>query len=214
MYKIRKEPVIKELFDGAKKFQKKKFRKDEPLYRKLSKKQEPPSLFITCSDSRVNPYLITGASPGDLFVIRNIANIVPLYGQSSDFPSTSSSIEYAVNVLKVKNIVICGHSDCGGCKALFLENFKELPYTKKWLKLLSPLKSKFKELNKKKDYPKNSKKVEQENIILQIENLLTYPFINEKYRKNNISIYGWYYDIGRGLIYNYDKNNSTFNKIE
>jgi carbonic anhydrase len=206
---------MKNLFEGVREFRNNDFKKNKELYKNLSDKQNPHTLFIACSDSRVIPNLITKSLPGELFVIRNIANIIPPYNQSSDFLSTTSAIEYAVKVLKVKNIVICGHSNCGGCKALFLENESDtIPYTKKWIELSKTIKGKIKELKDDFNYQRDYYLVEQENIVLQINNILTYPFIKEKYENNSLNIYGWYYDIGKGTMYNYNRSKKAFEKIE
>ncbi len=207
---------MKKLFEGAKEFSKNEFNKNKPLYKALSKKQNPHTLFIGCSDSRVVPNLITSSFPGELFIVRNIANIVPYYRQSSEYLSTTSAIEYAVNVLEVNNIIICGHSDCGGCKALYIEDEKleTIPHTRKWLELANPVKEK---VEKIKDDLKNNtfnRFVEQENVILQIDNLLSYPYIKEKYQNKTIEIYGWYYDIEKGIIHNYNKLTKAFERIE
>ncbi len=206
---------MKKLFEGAKKFSENEFNKNKTLYKELSNKQSPHTLFIGCSDSRVVPNLITSSFPGDLFIVRNIANIVPYYRVSSEFLSTTSAIEYAVNVLEVDNIIICGHSDCGGCKALYIEDGKldTIPHTKKWLELARPVKEKVEEMKNDLDNHSFNRLVEQENVILQIKNLLSYPYIKQKYQYGTLGIYGWYYDIENGIIYNYDKEKGVFEKI-
>jgi len=206
---------VKQLFNGVKKFRKKEYKKNKPLFQKLSNKQQPHTLFIGCSDSRVVPNLITKTLPGELFIVRNIANIIPFYRKSSEYLSTTSAIEYAVNVLNVENIVVCGHSNCGGCRALFYDEYElhSIPNTKKWLELAEPVKEK---VNKTEIENDNEfyRKAEQENIMLQIEHLLTYPYIKDKYQKKAMKIYGWYYDIASGIVYNYDKQKGIFERIE
>jgi len=207
---------MEELFKGVKEFSKYEYEKNKLLYKNLSTKQNPHTLFIGCSDSRVIPNLITKSLPGDLFIIRNIANIVPPFRQSSEYLSTTSAIEYAVNVLDVQNIVICGHTNCGGCKALFSEEVEtnNIPHTKKWLELAKPAKEKVEKLKEQFNYDNTDWLVEQENIILQINHLLSYPYIKEKYQNKSLEIYGWYYDIGNGIVYNYDKSKEIFEQIE
>lgn len=208
---------MKILFDGVKEFGKNEFEKNKELFKRLSKSQKPHTLFIGCSDSRVVPDLITKSLPGDLFVIRNIANVVPYYSSSEEYLSTTSAIEYAVLVLNVENIVVCGHSNCGGCKALFLNNaeLEKTPHTKKWVELIKGSKIKAESMitdfDNKDDF---EWLVEQENIIEQMNHLLTYPFIEERYKKGLINIYGWYYHIGKGVVYNYNVKNKVFEKIE
>ncbi len=208
---------MKKLFDGVKEFSKKEFENNKELFKKLSGSQQPHTLFIGCSDSRVVPGLITKSLPGDLFVVRNIANVVPYYRSSEEYLSTTSAIEYAVLVLNVKNIVICGHSNCGGCRALFLDDaeLEKTPHTKKWLKLFKNVKDKILTFTKNFDNLNDIEwLVEQENIIEQMNHLFSYPFIEEKYKKKQITIYGWYFHIGTGIVYNYNIENKTFDKIE
>ena len=110
---------MENLISGAIKFMQEDFKEHEELFESLKNKQNPHTLFIGCSDSRVIPNLITNTGPGELFVIRNIANIVPPYRVGEDYLATTSAIEYALNSLHIKNIVVCGHSNCGGCNALY-----------------------------------------------------------------------------------------------
>jgi len=208
---------MKILFDGVKEFSSIEFKKNKKLFKKLNSEQKPHTLFIGCSDSRVVPDLITKSLPGDLFVIRNIANVVPYYRSSEEYLSTTSAIEYAVLVLNVENIVVCGHSNCGGCRALFFEDteLEKIPHTKKWIKLFENVKEKILVIAKNNEKQNDIEwLVEQENIIEQMNHLLSYPFIKEKYIKGTMNIYGWYYHIGTGKVYNYNKKNKTFDKIE
>ena len=125
------------LFEGVINFNNNEYKRYSELFKKMGAGQNPHTLFIGCSDSRVVPSLITKTLPGELFVVRNIANLVPPYRNVSEFLATTSAIEYAVNILSVKNIVVCGHSNCGGCRALYMadEDLKDIPHTKKWLEL-------------------------------------------------------------------------------
>ncbi|MDH4198745.1 MAG: carbonic anhydrase [Spirochaetia bacterium] len=205
------------LFDGVKEFSKNDFEKNKELFRKLGTVQKPHTLFIGCSDSRVVPGLITKSLPGDLFVVRNIANVVPYYRASSEYLSTTSAIEYALIILDVKNIIVCGHSNCGGCKALYLndEELDKIPHTKKWLELVKNAKIKAESIVKDFDI-KNDYEwlVEEENIIEQMNNLLTYPLVEERFSNGQLNILGWYYEIETGTVYNYNQKEKIFEKIE
>lgn len=135
--------TLDRLFNGVKAFRKIGFEVRKSMFIDLEQQQNPHTLFIGCSDSRVVPNLITIANPGELFIVRNIANMIPPYDPTGDSDiATSSTIEYAVNVLNVENIVVCGHSNCGGCRAIFEsdESMKEFPKVKKWLEIAQPLK--------------------------------------------------------------------------
>lgn len=199
------------LFDGIKKFNKTDFLHNKELFEKLGRAQKPHTLFIGCCDSRVVPSLITKTLPGELFIIRNIANIVPYYRMSDEFLATTSAIEYAFKILNVQNIVICGHSNCGGCTALYAsdEVLKNTPHTKKWLELSSRVKEKI-ESEKIDDPMEKEWKTEQLNVVEQMNHLITYPYIKQAYRENKLAIFGWYYLIETGEVYNYDKDKKEF----
>lgn len=208
---------MKYLFDGVKEFNTKDFLEHKELFKALEKNQMPHTLFIGCSDSRVVPNLITKTLPGELFVIRNIANIVPIYRESDDYLSTTSAIEYAVKILKISNIVVCGHSNCAGCSSLYLDEdtLNQIPHTKKWLELAKPVKEKAeKEIDINIDLEKREWITEQLNIIEQMNHLLSYPYIKEKLINNELQILGWYYIIETGEIFNYEKEIKQFVKIE
>lgn len=203
------------LFDGVKTFNRKDFEAYKPLFEEIGRKQAPHTLFIGCSDSRVVPNLITRTLPGELFVVRNIANIVPYYRQTEEYVATTSAIEYAVLVLDVENIVVCGHSNCGGCNALFRSDadLAAIPHTKKWLELSSRVRQ---QILKEGilDESEREWRAEQLNIIEQMNHLVTYPYIKERYRSKKLNIFGWHYIIETGEVFNYSKEEKQFQKIE
>ena len=206
---------MQSLFDGVKEFNSNDFFEHEELFQKIGRSQEPHTLFIGCSDSRVVPNLITKTLPGELFVIRNIANIVPVYRKSEEFLATTSAIEYAVKVLNISTILVCGHSNCGGCNALFMDDKagNEIPHTRKWLELAKNVKDKMVKL-RIADPAVREWMTEQLNIVEQMNHLLTYPYIAEKYAAGEIEILGWHYIIETGEVFDYDKKEKKFKKIE
>ena len=208
---------IDDMIKGDKKFQEIHFPKLESKFDKLVENgQKPKILFIGCSDSRVVPDLIVDSKPGDMFILRNIGNFVPPYKNDSDFHGSSAAIEYAVSVLNVKDIIICGHSHCGACASLYkdLSNEPHLQHVKKWL-----------ELGKKaKEYtllahPDQQDKehilrtTERISIKHQLENLLTYPQIIKKVESGELDIHGWYYKIEDGSIEYYDGESCGFKPL-
>ena len=203
------------LFDGVKEFNANDFLDNKALFEKIGRSQEPHTLFIGCSDSRIVPNLITKTLPGELFVIRNIANLVPPYRTSDEFLATTSAIEYSVKILNVSTILICGHSNCGGCNALYMDEARgaEIPHTRKWLELAKNVRRKMLKL-KIADPAVREWMTEQLNIVEQMNHLLSYPYIREKYNKGELNILGWYYIIGTGEVFNYQKNENKFVKIE
>ncbi len=204
------------MIEGILEFREKDFEEYRTLFEGLSRKQSPHTLFIGCSDSRVVPNLITKTLPGELFMIRNIANIVPRYRQSQEFLATTSAIEYAVQVLDVENIVVCGHSNCGGCASLYLpdNDLEKIPHTKKWLELAHPVKEKVMNQIHDKEDPAMEWLTEQLNVIEQLKHLYSYPFINKRLEENKINIYGWYYLIESGEIFNYNDDSHSFELIK
>lgn len=202
------------LLQGAIKFKEEDYNEHRELYESLKKVQNPDTLFIGCSDSRVVPSRITDTMPGELFVIRNVGNIIPPYTMQNDtYLSTTSAIEYAVVLLEIKNIVVCGHSNCGACQALYDESlWKNTQHLQKWIELLEPVKQEVALLS-----PKTKAKrmwlTEQINIEVQINNLLTYPFVYQRLKQKKLKILGWYYIIETGEIMNYDLNVKQFRSI-
>ncbi|PAF52838.1 carbonic anhydrase [Helicobacter sp. 13S00477-4] len=210
---------MRELFEGALRFQEDDYTKYKDLYESLKKHQEPHTLFISCVDSRVVPNLITNTLPGDLFVVRNMGNIIPPYRENDNmmragYLATTASIEYALNILGIKNIIICGHSNCGACSAIYHpdERLENTPYVKKWIELLEPVKKKVQAL-KPTSKSKQIWLTEQINIEQQLENLMTYPFVEERFDRGEINIYGWYYIIETGEIFNYNMITREFKPI-
>jgi len=184
----------------------------ESLLKLVSSGQSPKALFIGCSDSRVIPDLIVQADPGDLFVIRNVGNFVPPFKPDEDFHSTASGIEYAVSVLKVQEIIICGHTHCGACKHLY-EKIEDpsLIHTKKWLELGESAKTSA-ILGLGHDAPKEDllRLTEKLSVVKQIENILTYPYVKKRFEDGELSIHGWYYDMETGYIEYYNGETYEF----
>lgn len=203
---------MEKLLNGIVKFRQSDFESHKELFKQLKTKQNPHTLFISCSDSRVDPALITDTLPGELFIIRNIANLVPPYREAKEFLSTTSAIEYAVNTLEVENIIVCGHSNCGGCAvALNPEQMKDnLPHTLKWLELAQPVTQRI-----KKEFPESQPEarewmMEQANVIEQLKHLLSYPYIRERVLSKKLELSGWHYIIETGEVFIYDKNQEAF----
>ena len=184
----------------------------ESLLNLVKSGQSPKALFIGCSDSRVIPDLIVQSNPGDLFVLRNVGNFVPPFKPDEDFHATASGIEYAVSVLKVQEIIICGHTHCGACKALY-EDIQDssLIHTKKWLELgESAKKSALLSLGANADKDALLRLTEKLSVVKQIENLLTYPNVKKRFEAGDLYIHGWYYDMETGKIEYYDADNYEF----
>jgi len=203
---------LEEYAEGNKLFRTYFKKNKEALLDLVNSGQSPNALFIGCSDSRVIPDLIVQSNPGDLFVIRNVGNFVPPYKPDEDFHSTASGIEYAVSVLNVREIIICGHTHCGACKHLF-EKIEDpsLIHTKKWLELGESAKTSA-ILSLGTNAPKEDliRLTEKLSVIKQIENILTYPNVKKRFEDGNLSIHGWYYDMADGHIDYYNAESYEF----
>jgi len=201
--------------DGVIRFRQTDFEANRAHFEGLGRVQNPHTLFIGCSDSRVVPSLITQTIPGELFIIRNIANLVPPYRESVEYLATTSAIEYAVQVLNVSNILVCGHSNCGGCAALYEtpENMAKIPHTRHWLELAMPVKEKVLSIVDNTDLAAREWLTEQMNVVEQLSHLMTYPYIRERVEKNTMKLIGWHYMIHTGSIYEYHRETGEFELI-
>lgn len=203
---------MQRLLDGIIEFRSGDFESHRDLFKGLKGEQKPHTLFITCSDSRVDPNMITGTLPGELFIIRNIANLVPPYRETSEYLATTSAIEYAVLSLEVENIIVCGHSNCGGCAACLkpLEFLNTMPHTRKWLELASPVRDRVLKEIPKEEPEAREWMMEQANVVEQLKHLMAYPYVCEKALSGKLTLSGWHYIIETGEVFIYDKNVGEF----
>jgi len=203
---------IEEYAEGNKLFRSYFKKNKEALLELVKSGQSPKALFIGCSDSRVIPDLMIQSEPGDLFVIRNVGNFVPPYKPDEDFHATASGIEYAVSVLKVQEVIICGHTHCGACNALYEEiDDPSLIHTKKWLELGESAKTTaILSLGANANKEELLRLTEKLSIMKQIENILTYPNVKKRFEDGSLSIHGWYYDIETGSIDYYNAESYEF----
>lgn len=186
--------------DGYHNFYKKYFIDNPQVYQKLVLEgQSPKTLVIACSDSRVDPSILLDTKPGDIFVVRNVANLVPPFEEDdTSCHGTSAAIEYAVKHLNVENIVVLGHSDCGGIKALLSGKNDEHTFIDHWLSIAKDAKQKA--LDTANNHSHHCELCEKEAIKYSIKNLQTFPFIQERLKQNNLSIHGWYFNLKTGSI--------------
>ena len=199
---------MEKIIKGYLQFKESGFEERKDLFAKLSNSQSPEVLFITCSDSRIDPNLITQTEPGDLFVIRNAGNIVPPHTVESD--GIVASIEFAVVALRVKHIVVCGHSNCGAMKgALNTSGLTALPKVKSWLNYCSEAVA-LVESREGDLISDELNSVTQENVLLQIRRLEQYPEISKCLARGDIEIHGWVYEIGDGTIKCFNQEKQIF----
>ncbi|ABI60954.1 carbonic anhydrase [Granulibacter bethesdensis] len=206
---------LKRLLQGARHFRERVFPIRKSQFEALAKGQNPVALFITCADSRISPEMITHAEPGDLFVCRNIGNIVPKYGDM--LGGVSAVIEYAVTALKVDTIIICGHSDCGAMKALRDPEAKELdamPTVRNWLSNALEARDMVHEHHGDLEGDHYTQALVEQNVLLQMKHLRSHPAVAAGIEKGNLQIYGWVYGIEDGRIEVFDHGTTRFIPIE
>jgi carbonic anhydrase len=202
------EHIIKGVID----FKKYAFPKRQELFNSLASGQSPEVLFITCSDSRIDPNLMTQSHPGDLFICRNAGNVVPPH--SNQTGSMTASIEYAVGALGVKHIIVCGHTDCGAMKgALDTRGLKDLPHVSEWLGHCRGAVEVIKERHQCAGHQHLNEMIE-ENVLLQIQHLKTHPCVVAKLATSKVQIHGWIYNIETGEILCANDKSRTFEPFE
>ena len=210
--------LINDLIKGNKKFREAKFPKYENgLKQSVETGQKPEILFIGCSDSRVTPDLMLDTKPGDMFTLRNVGNFIPPYNPDNDYHGSSAVIEYAVNILGVKHIIVCGHSHCGACMSLYqdLGNSPDLINVKKWLDLGKRAKEyALLAIQDKSDKDRLYRATERISIVHQMENLLTFPYVEKKVKNGELQIHGWYHKIEDGTIEYYDGEECSFKPLQ
>jgi carbonic anhydrase len=199
---------MQKLVEGVHAFRSDYFGKHRDLFRKLAEGQRPETLFITCSDSRLNPNLLTNADPGELFIVRNVGNIVPRV----DLPGgTAAAIEYAVEVLQVSNVVICGHTHCGAIQAVLNpETMEHLPFVKKWLAQGERLRAIVAERYGHLEGAALMTAAVEENVLVQLEHLRAFPFVADRLEKGTLRVSGWVFNIETGQVFDFDPNRHQF----
>ena len=166
--------------------------------------QRPKTLFIGCSDSRVVPYLLTGAGPGELFIVRNVGAFIPPYDGSHGLHGTMAAIEFAVLSLHVERIIVCGHSHCGAIRAAYEGVPEEAVALQAWLKLASEA------LLPVRSSPEALRRTEQRVVVLQLERLMAYPMVRREVEKGALTLHGWHYVIEDGEIHIFDIRQGSF----
>jgi carbonic anhydrase len=203
---------MERLIEGHKKFLTEVFPQRRSQFHLLAESQAPEYLFITCADSRIVPDLILGTGPGDLFIARCIGNVVPVTGQDVD--GCTATIEYAVDVLKVKHVILCGHSDCGAMKAaLDRKNLESLPKAKRWLQHVEGAFSHRQPLNPADGPSAELASLIRGNVVAQLLNLKAQPSVARAMQARRLEVHGWYYDILTGRIEEYHEEIRRFEPL-
>lgn len=205
---------LDKLTAGFKRFQESRFVKDRALFEQLTKQgQSPKTLVVGCCDSRVDPAIILDCNPGDLFVIRNVGNLVPTFETAGNYHGTSAALEFGVRHLQVEDIVVLGHWECGGIRAL-LEGQASRPgesdFISSWTKLASHARNRVLSRMPGEPREKLARACEREAILVSLDNLLTFPWILERVVHRELALHGWYFDLERGELLHYVPDTNRF----
>jgi carbonic anhydrase len=185
----------RELIDRLRAFQRDHFPRYAGMYRQLADGgQRPGTLFIGCSDSRVLPHLLMDAKPGEVFMVRNVGNLVPPYEESQGYHGTAAAIEFAVLSLGVRDIVVCGHSHCGAIRALYSAPPEGARHMTKWLELAREA------VLPVMESEDALRRVEQRSVVLQLDHLLSYPMVRSRVERSELRVHGWHYHVGSGRV--------------
>jgi carbonic anhydrase len=205
---------VQKLEAGIHHFQANYFASNRRLFEQLAERgQRPETLFITCCDSRVVPELITTAAPGDLFIVRNVGNIVPSLGNSL-VGGVSAAIEYAVEVLGVTDVIVCGHTNCGAIDAiLHPERVAHLSFVSRWLAESSRIPQLIEERYGHLDGEARVTAALQENVLVQLENLRSFDFVSRKLESGTLKMSGWIFKIATGDVFDYDPVSGQFLRL-
>jgi carbonic anhydrase len=200
---------VQKLLEGIHHFREKDFRPLQGLFEQLSKGQSPETLFITCSDSRIDPNLLTRSKPGDLFILRNAGNIVPPHGAGGG--GEAATIEFAVAALGVKDIILCGHSHCGAMKGLLEpDQVASLPAVASWLNHAETTRRIVRDNYADLEGERLLTATVEENVLVQLENLRTLPSVASRLVRGDLHLHGWVYKIETGDVFAYELEKEQF----
>ncbi len=203
---------LQPLIDGFRRFQQQLYRDNERLAAKLVKGQNPKTLVIACSDSRVDPALLTGCSPGDIFTVRNVANLVPPYESDNAYHGVSAALEYAVCYLEVKDIIVLGHSGCGGISGLLSAADGELvgEFVGRWVDIAAAARERALARVGADNENELNRVCEQEAILTSLDNLRTFPWLSKRVDAGSLQLHGWYFEIENGQLRGYHAETDSF----
>lgn len=196
---------IQKFIHGFRDFQEEYFHEDHELFDRLKQGQRPKVVLIGCSDSRVDPSMMVRSEPGDLFIVRNVANLVPPCEHDQAYHGVSAALEYAVCHLEVEHIIVLGHSCCGGIRSLMegIPADKNGEYISKWVSIAERAKQQVLEKFATASTERQAKACEHASILVSLENLLTFPWVKERVDAGRLDLHGWYFDIESGNLYSY-----------
>ena len=204
--------LVERILRGLSRFQESVYPEHRDLFKELALGQRPLALFITCSDSRIDPAMLTQAKPGELFICRVIGNIIPRYPNMAG--GVTATLEYAAGVLRVPDIIVCGHTDCGVMKgALRPETVESLPAVSSWLANVQPARATLSQSGLDPADPAFLLALTERNVVEQLNNLQTHPSVMTRLNEGSVRIHGWVYHIAEGVVTAYDASTRQFVQI-
>ncbi|KAI8909788.1 carbonate dehydratase [Gorgonomyces haynaldii] len=204
---------LDKMLEGYRRFKTNYFASNPVLFQSLMHKQSPKTLLIGCCDSRVDPAIITDCEPGDLFVIRNVANLVGPYHPDGGLHGVSAAMEYAVQALNVENIIVLGHAHCGGIKALMEGSCASFEFIGPWVEIANDAKRKTLKHFGQLPFEEQCRACEFASILTSLENIITYPWVKERLVSGKISLTGWYFDFVTGELMGYVPEKMKFEPL-
>jgi carbonic anhydrase len=200
---------MEKIVEGLFRFQQNVFPQHKDAFRRLGTSQNPDALLVTCADSRIDPALLTQTKPGDLFICRNAGNMIPSHGDVNG--GVSATIEYAVMALNVKDIILCGHSDCGAMKGvLYPDLVADMPNVAGWLRHADAVRHMLRENYADLEGPALLRAAIEENVVAQLGNLRTHPCVASRLRRGDLRLHGWVYEIETGHVTAWDADQGRF----
>jgi carbonic anhydrase len=202
------------LIEGFQRFRKTFFGDDNKLYASMKEGQPAKILLVACCDSRVDPAILTDCDPGDIFTVRNVANLVPPCEDDQHHHGTSSAIEYAVKGLGVESIIVMGHTNCGGIKSLWeSEDLDDSQFIHRWVSIAQQAKDWVKTHLADDSYAAQLKACEQRSVLVSLKNLMEFDFVRERVEIGSLKIHGWYFDLQTGELRCYNPDSDAFEAL-
>lgn len=202
------------LIEGFSRFRKQYFGSDSRLYASMKTGQPAKVLMVACCDSRVDPAILTDCNPGDLFTVRNVANLVPPCEDDGHYHGTSAALEFAVCHLQVESIIVMGHANCGGIKALWTSDTgsQQSQFIHQWVSIAQPAKD-FVKQHISQIEAENIRACELQGVLVSLQNLLTFPYVRERVEQGLLKLHGWYFDLDAGELLCYNPATEHFEAV-
>ncbi|MEX0838114.1 MAG: carbonic anhydrase [Parvibaculum sp.] len=209
--------TIDSLIDGYRAFRAGAYKQNEARYQALAaRRQRPKAMIIACCDSRADPAMIFSSDPGELFVVRNVANLVPPYQPDGNYHGTSAALEFGINALEITEIIVMGHASCGGIEALYDAGCGHPPegeFISAWMSLATGVETAVREAHGDLDKAALLRLMEQRAVVQSLEMLRTFPFVAKREADGRLRLHGWFYGIGSGKLSIYDAKTDRFAEV-